>query len=94
MSYPTFPFIAKSTVCQKKIKKVNNNNELGRKGDPSPSTKGRIQSPPPFVNAVVFACMISTSVFFFEFIGRGGVRQMLTKADNSRRRGQANADYC
>ena len=51
MSY--FPIYLQ--FVKNKSKKVNNNNELGRKGGPSPSTKGRIQSPPPFVNAVVFA---------------------------------------
>ena len=41
--FSSFPFIATSTVCHKQNKKVNNNNELGREGRPSPSTKGRIQ---------------------------------------------------
>ena len=33
-------------------------------------------------------------VFFLEYNGRGGVGQMLTKADEGGRGGQANADHC
>ena len=41
-----------------------------------------------------FFKILYQKVFLLECIGRGGVSQMLTKADEGGRGGQANADHC